>query len=777
MANSKILFPLVVLVLSAIAAIYGTGYSYDRVVTPKSGHGVFVNIQGDGWIENRSEMIFRNLASLGNKATLTFNPWRPDGVPPAHIKAHLCGQQVGEFLVDAPDKEIALSLSAKCEPKVLSFEVVNPFMASPTDQRELGAQVKIVKVSSKLWPPIVNLKCIFVVFVGIVFLTGLACLTLGYFGWASASLLVPLASLMLLARSTTHDFTNISALWLFLSLFFLGIFLAKYLKQKGYELNTSFEPGIKTSLFAAAIVLGAGLIRFYGIKYGLPSNYHPDEVPKVNAIMRMRAQGDLNPNYFLHPSMLLYTSYGMNKIFHFFGIVEGDFRSTAFIAGRTVSALTGTLSVGLVFLIARRLFNSRVALLSAALLAVFPLHVVCSRYMKEDVQLLFWVLLTAWLVVKSVQEDKPWLYVLSGLIAGVSSSVKYSGLLSAVIVAYGPWLKSGSLVPDWRWFRWGILAGVLFPLGFVICTPYSILNSTKFIKDFSSESHHMQRGHTITIDSWSQYWMYHFSRSVIPGMVWLPACLGVVGLAMMLISRSTSGLFILALAMLFYLPAEYVKAKPAPQPERYILPSLPFLGIGVAYFIERLRNTKLNLLSHVLLVLVIALPLYRTYAFSSEIIDDTRERMEDWMLENLPRGSKVYLDWKRYAPEFWNNEFEITYIQRAKIMPRLDIRALKEADQEYLVLSSLFYDRYFSQPSSNAAAVRQRLREVFQRVPIIIEMRPKHGTYGFHNPTLTLFSLADKDFAALEEELRRERAGEIEETSNDKKTSFQWFVD
>ena len=80
-------------------------------------------------------------------------------------------------------------------------------------------------------------------------------------------------------------------------------------------------------------------------------------------------------------------------------------------------------------------------------------------------------------------------------------------------------------------------------------------------------------------------------------------------------------------------------------------------------------------------------------------------------------------------------------------------------------------------PGPVNAAVRQRLRDVFERVPILHEINPKHGTYGFHNPNLTLFTLDKEAFAKLEEELRQKKAGKIEQTSNDKKTKFKWFVD
>ena len=90
-----------------------------------------------------------------------------------------------------------------------------------------------------------------------------------------------------------------------------------------------------------------------------------------------------------------------------------------------------------------------------------------------------------------------------------------------------------------------------------------------------------------------------------------------------------------------------------------------------------------------------------------------------------------------------------------------------------MVLSSLFYDRYFSQPEADPV-LRQRIREVFERVPIVKQFSPRFGTYGFHNPTLTLFSLKTADFEQLEEELKRKRTGELAATSNDIRAKLKW---
>jgi hypothetical protein len=144
------------------------------------------------------------------------------------------------------------------------------------------------------------------------------------------------------------------------------------------------------------------------------------------------------------------------------------------------------------------------------------------------------------------------------------------------------------------------------------------------------------------------------------------------------------------------------------------------------------------------------------------------------MRDNLPHGSKVLMDWKPYCPNFHGEYFEVQHIPRARIIQELDVAALRRSGADYLVISSLFYNRYFSQPEGEPI-LRQRFREVFQKVPVIMQVTsPSGGPYGFHNPTLTLFSLKDEDFKELELERVRKLRGEIAKTSNEVRAQARW---
>jgi hypothetical protein len=254
----------------------------------------------------------------------------------------------------------------------------------------------------------------------------------------------------------------------------------------------------------------------------------------------------------------------------------------------------------------------------------------------------------------------------------------------------------------------------------------------------------------------------------------LVALLAIAGLGLLLRRGRIEDLFVVGMVLLFYLPAEYVKAKPAPQPERYIVPCLPFLAIALAELVRRVgTRIPARAAAPAICALLLVMPLTRTVQLAREVKVDTREKLADWMAKNLPPGSKVLMDWKPYCPQLDDHNFDVEYIPRARIIPELDVRQLKASGADYLVLSSLFYDRYFSQPESNPI-LRQRIREVFERVPVVLQMAPKAGTYGFHNPVLTLFSLKQEDFARLEQEIVMKRTGKLLETSNEVRARAKW---
>ena len=55
---------------------------------------------------------------------------------------------------------------------------------------------------------------------------------------------------------------------------------------------------------------------------------------------------------------------------------------------------------------------------------------------------------------------------------------------------------------------------------------------------------------------------------------------------------------------------------------------------------------------------------------------------------------------------------------------------------------------------------------------MVAEFNAPSGTYGFHNPRITVFALAPDTVSALEAEIRSKAEGRIESISNQQRSEF-----
>jgi len=102
------------------------------------------------------------------------------------------------------------------------------------------------------------------------------------------------------------------------------------------------------------------------------------------------------------------------------------------LAGAWVSALFGSMTIPLLFILSRRLYGTRVALLACFLLAVSACHVWYSRTGFAEADTAFFVLLTVYLYVRSSEKGHPFLFCLTGLSAGLGFLVHHRFILFLV---------------------------------------------------------------------------------------------------------------------------------------------------------------------------------------------------------------------------------------------------------------------------------------------------------------------------------------------------------
>jgi hypothetical protein len=219
------------------------------------------------------------------------------------------------------------------------------------------------------------------------------------------------------------------------------------------------------------ICVVAIVIRVIGLQYGLPAVYNPDEVAIMTRALSFGA-GTLNPRNFLYPTFYFYV------LFIWVGIYVGFVWLTRrvasldalrrlyltdptglYTAGRTLGVAAGTATVFLVYRLASRLADARTALAAAVFLAVAPLHVRDSHYVKHDVPATL-AIVVAYLAMTRVwpcpraEGPRQRVSVMAGAACGVAFSTHYYCVFLVIpllLVILNGWKSHGKSMDRDSW--------------------------------------------------------------------------------------------------------------------------------------------------------------------------------------------------------------------------------------------------------------------------------------------------------------------------------------
>ena len=151
-----------------------------------------------------------------------------------------------------------------------------------------------------------------------------------------------------------------------------------------------------------AVLLLAAFLRLYRLA-AVPFGWHPDEATKA-----LLARGVLAAEYF-PPFFSAFT--GREALFVYLEALLFFFLGEGIFSGRLLSAFVGILTVALTYATGRELFNRRVGLLAAALLAVSLWHLIASRngyraVIQPLIQLPVILLLFRGLRIRGTEKDR-----------------------------------------------------------------------------------------------------------------------------------------------------------------------------------------------------------------------------------------------------------------------------------------------------------------------------------------------------------------------------------
>lgn len=463
-----------------------------------------------------------------------------------------------------------------------------------------------------------------------------------------------------------------------------------------------------TLALLGVLLLAAGL-RLWGVMHDLPFSYYGDELHFMKRSMAM-GTGDLNPHWFHKPAFLMYVLAFFYGLYFVAGLLTGRFDSTeAFgahflfengpflLIGRLVVMAFGVATVYVVYLIGRKAFGRPAAGLAAALAAAVLVPMIdSSQEIKSDVPCGFLVTLAVYVYMKSwdASRQRPVRpLILAALIAGAAMGTHYYGII--LVPTFIAMEAYRAFQGQLRWSRLApraVLVGALFVLGFLVTSPYNLLDPTWARQTFGSVAKDLglssgtqtaagggsgqgaaaqaaepaaepvryeidtQTAYKPGPAAWAGAAAAFFKVMTSPKSMGLALTLiAALGLGATLERRETRryGLLVLIPFLFFFLAAITVAAYHA-QPRHLnaiypLLATLVWPGVLLLVRPFRLQPARARAIALTLAALACIPTLVQSVRHNREITRlDSRLVSYRWLTENLPRDARILVD--EYGP-------------------------------------------------------------------------------------------------------------------------------
>jgi hypothetical protein len=396
---------------------------------------------------------------------------------------------------------------------------------------------------------------------------------------------------------------------------------------------------------AAVLALALGL-RLWGIRHGLPYSYNSDEnghfVPRAIRFF----SGDYNPHYFKNPPAYTYLVHAALAAWFVGRDAVAEFArdpGEVFTVARVVTALLGTATVGLVYLLGARLFDRRVGLVAGAIMAVAFLPVFYSHLALNDVPATAPLALSLVGSAGILQHGRQRDYALAGAAFGAAAATKYTAgiVLVPLLAAAGLQFATISV----RRAMTGLaLAGCSALLAFLVLNPFSLLDFHAFHDQLINQSRinrpkvGMTEHNALRFYLWTLTW----------GLGWAPALAALAGAVLVLRENLRAAALLLApvaLFLVFMVGQERFFG-------RWLLPIFPIACVLAGYaavraidLAQRYGRRAAIFVAGLATAGLLAQGL--VYTIHDDLVlsrSDTRDATRAWLVANVPAGSSIVLE-------------------------------------------------------------------------------------------------------------------------------------
>ena len=432
------------------------------------------------------------------------------------------------------------------------------------------------------------------------------------------------------------------------------------------------------------LVLVSLVLCAVGIHFGLPYLYHDDEQIIVKRALRF-GSGDFNPHFFFYPSLHMYILFLAYGIYFIVGLIFGFFSSVRdfahlyinnptgfYLIGRGLSAVFATGIVVMTYLVGKKLYNETVGVLGGLFLIAIPNFVDTAHTIKNDVPMLFILMIFFYIALQIYYTGERKFYVLSGLTLGLATATKYNAIILVPVIVlvhlfYSYRSARGRARVTFKNLLFSpslVLSGVFVIIGFVAGCPFAVLDFKTFYRHFSGilifTATDKEFGQSGALLNYSKLVLYIGGNRPLLGII----C--ILGVIAGVFRRKKEDLILISTILIIYL----VCIRQSIQQWQSFYPAFPFLAISGARLVAdsyKLINQKLKIVFVIIMSLILLDPLVQS-VLNDYLISQKHARTfaKEWIESNIPENAKILVD--NHGPQLLRSKelIQKQYEQSAK---------------------------------------------------------------------------------------------------------------
>ncbi len=476
------------------------------------------------------------------------------------------------------------------------------------------------------------------------------------------------------------------------------------------------------------ILLLAFSIRIFGIGYDLPSSLSLfiNENIAIDHTLYLFIIKNPNLGWFPYPTLYYYILFFAYWIYLMFGLIFNIFGSTNdlinqyltnptnfYLIGRATNVIFGTMTVWVTYRIGERLYSRKIGILGAFFLALTPMHVIHSQTVKTDIPMVFLLFLSFYFCVLIIKSGRLSHYIYAGIIGGLAMSTKYTAAVIIIPLFIAHILNGLNQGSDPNGIEKGlrlrdvinkkiVIGQLLILIGFIIGTPYAILDAATFLSHIGGMYGQTKVG---LIETHASPWIKIWNGYIRSGMTLPLTILSICGVIYGLFRHKKEDILLITFALAYYIPM----AQSNLQRPYYWLPLIPvFVLLGARLLTDIIRrihflNRYENLAIWMIAICFISLGTYRLiYHNYVSTQKTTRILAKKWIEENIPKGTKIVLE--TYGPSLNPNRKSLEDEYKRRIGPRGRTviywaqQYATESPDDSIEYITRFYDRRISLP-------------------------------------------------------------------------------